>query len=163
MSECAIAAYFTIESKKDNRTAEQAQTQSTAASAMWLYHRVELRKRRFTAEKVDPSASHFEDLKHYAMTLRGPFYTIWATVPSMSADDAWKGCTTRKLCNANFGSEEMVIRLAQWANEIQNWGLGSWADGILDDIKIVLTNSNRARGVVSLTTDEINEALRVEA
>ena len=160
VSECAIAAYLTIEFKKDNHTAEQAQNQATAASAMWLYHRVELRKRRLTAEKVDPSASHFEDLKHYAMTLRGPFYTIWVMVPSMSADGAWKGCTMRKLCIANFGSEEMVIRFAQSVNEIHNWGLGPWADGVLDDIKIVLRNSLGARGVVSLTTDEINEALR---
>lgn len=158
--ERAIAAYFTIEFKKDNHTAEQAQNQATAASAMWLYHRVVLRHRRLAAENIDPSASHFKDLQHYAMTLRGPFYTIWVTVPSMSADGAWKGCTMRKLCNANFGSEEMVIRFAQWVNEIHNWGLGSWADGVIDDIKIVLRNSLGARGLVSLTTDEIKEALR---
>ncbi len=113
VSECAIAAYLTIESKKDNHMAEQAQNQATAASAMWLYHRIELRKRRFTTEKVDHSASHFEDLKHYAMTLLGPFYTIWVTVPSISADGAWKGCTIQKLCIANFESEEIVIRFAK--------------------------------------------------
>ena len=157
VSECAIAAYFTIQFKKDNHTAEQAQNQATAASAMWLYHRVVLRKKRLDAEKVDPSASHFEELKHYTITLRGLFYTIWVTVPSMNADGEWKGCTMRKLCNANFGSEEMVIKFAQWVNEIHNWGLGSWADGIIDDIKIVLRNSLGARGVVSLTTDEIKE------
>lgn len=67
----------------------------------------------------------------------------------------------RKLCNANFGSVETVIRFAQWVNEIHHWGFGSWADGIVDDIKIVLRNILGARGVVSLTTDEIKEALRM--
>ncbi len=143
----AIAAYFTIEFKKDEHTEEQAQNQATAASAMWLYHRVILRKRRLAAEKVDLSASHFEDLKHYAMTLRGPFYNLWVTVPSMSADGVWEGCTMRKLCNANLGSEGKVMRLAQWVNEIHNWGLGSWADGFVDDVKIMLRkNSGGERG-----------------
>lgn len=65
----------------------------------------------------------------------------------------------RRLCNANFGKEEMVIRFAQWVNEIHNWGLGSWTDGIVDDIKIVLRNSMGARMVVSPTRDDIKEAL----
>lgn len=54
----------------------------------------------------------------------------------------------------------MVIRFAQWINEIHNWGLGSWADGIVNDIKIVLRNSMGARVVVSPTTHDIKEALR---
>lgn len=53
----------------------------------------------------------------------------------------------------------MVIRFAQWVNEIYNWGFGSWADGIVDDIKIVLRNSMGARVVVSPTTDDIKEAM----
>ncbi|MCJ1344524.1 hypothetical protein MMC31_002727 [Peltigera leucophlebia] len=139
--QCAIAAYFTIQFKKDKHSEEQAQNQATAASAMWLYHRVILRQKRLAAEKADPSASHFDDLKHYAMTLRGPSFTFWVTVPTMSADGTWKGCTMRKLFNANLRSEEKVMRFAQWVNEIHNWGLGPWADGFVDDVKTVMRKS----------------------
>lgn len=158
--QCAIAAYFTVEFRKDNHTEEQAQNQATASSAMWLYHRVILRQKRLAAEKVDRSAFDFEDLKHYVMTLRGSFFTFWVTVPTMSADGTWKGCTMRKLCNANLGSGEKVVRLAQWLNEIHNWGLGPWADGVVDDLEIVLGKSLGAREVVSLTTDEVKDAVR---
>lgn len=37
-------------------------------------------------------------------------------------------------------------------NEIRNWGSGSWTDGLVDNIKIVLRNS-LGRGLVLLTTD----------
>lgn len=94
------------------------------------------------------------------MALRGPFYTFWVTVPSMSADGVWEGCTIRRLCNANLESEEKVTKLAQWVNEIHNWGLGSWADGFVDDVKIVPRKNLGGRGVLSPTTDEIREALR---
>lgn len=159
VSQCAIAAYLTVELKKDNHTEEQAQNQATATSAMWLYHRVILRQKRLAAEKVDRSPSDFEDLKHYVMTLRGSLFTFWVTVPTMSADSTWKGCTMRKLYSANLGSEEKVMRLAQWVNEIHNWGLGPWADGVVDDLEIVLGKSLGTGGVVSLTTGEVKEAL----
>lgn len=150
VSKCAVAAYFTIEFKKDDHKEEEAKKQATAASAMWLHHRVILRQKRLAAEKTTPTPSHFQDLKHYAMTLRGPFYTFWVTVPIMTPDGkSWNGCTMRELCNAKLGSEEKATRFAQWINEIHNWGLGSWADGFLDDVKIVLRKSLGARGVVS--------------
>lgn len=52
----------------------------------------------------------------------------------------------RELCNAKLGSEEKVMRFAQWLNEIHNWGLGPWADGVLDDVKIVLMKKLRNGG-----------------
>lgn len=142
VSKSAVAAYFTVELKKDDLTEEKALHQVTAASAMCLHHRVILRQKGLAAEKTIPTLSHFQDLKHYALTLRAAFYTFWVAVPTMTPDGkSWRGCTLRDLCNGKLGSEEKVMRFAEWVNEIHNWGLGSWADGFLDDVKILLRKS----------------------
>lgn len=67
----------------------------------------------------------------------------------------------RNLCNSNFGSEKKVMKdLRNGSTRSTVWGLGSCADGIAEDLKIVLKKSMRAGGVVWPTTDEIKEALR---
>lgn len=128
---------------------------------MWLHHRVILRQKSLAAEKTTPTPSHFQDLKHYAMTLRGPFYTFWVALPTMAPDGkSWQGCTMRELCNGKLGSEEKVMRFAEWVNEIHNWGLGSWTDAFLDDVKILLRESSGAWEVVGFTTEELQAGLR---
>lgn len=64
-----------MEFKKDDHAEKEAKHQATTASAMWLHHRVVFRQKRLAAEKMTPTSSHFQD-KHYAMTLREPFYTF---------------------------------------------------------------------------------------
>lgn len=99
--------------QENDRTEEEVKHQATAASAMWLHHRVVLRQNRLAAEKTTPTPSHFQDLKHYAMSLRGPFFTFWVTVTIMTpGGKLWKGLIMRKLCNAKLGSEEKVMRFA---------------------------------------------------
>lgn len=66
----------------------------------------------------------------------------------------------RELCNGKLGSEEKVMRFAEWVNEIHNWGLGSWTDAFLDDVKILLRESSGAWEVVGFTTEELQAGLR---
>lgn len=66
----------------------------------------------------------------------------------------------RELCNGKLGSEEKVMTFAEWINEIHNWGLGSWADGSLDDLKILLRKSLAAWEVVSFTAEGLQAGLR---
>lgn len=144
VSKSAVAAYLTIEFKKDEhnrRERERAKHQASAASAMSPHHRVILRQKRLAAEKTRPPlTSKISSIMPWPCARH--FYTSWLTQYPQWRPTAnhGNGCTMppNYAYNAKLGSEEKVMRFAQWLNEIHNWAfgpLGRWVF-FLDNVKI---------------------------
>jgi hypothetical protein len=56
-----------VEFKKTNESSNhESENQVAAASALWLYQRVQLRRDSLKAQKVSRTIGHFTDIKHYA-------------------------------------------------------------------------------------------------
>ena len=163
------APYFTVQFKKDDEDLEAAVNQLAAAAALVLYNRVFLRAYRLLkyGHTASWSSSHFNGIVHYGVAFAADVAYIYKVMPRDPPDStpdsnsqpgpstAWAGCTLYCLLRIQISSADKVLELRAWINEIQNWGLGTYAEDFLLDIKGILWMAKGGREKVSLAESEI--------
>jgi hypothetical protein len=142
--------YFSIEFKRDFKQASEAaraktkaEFQMTAAGVLWLSwaYRYRVRALEILEQPVnqDNYETLFQHVKHYGMTVRGSAYEVWIFAPKFGgpASLRWGGCDVRKLAEGNLLTEEGVLAMADWVNEIHWWALTEFHTQFENDCKLI--------------------------
>jgi len=157
----AISPYLTIEFKKGaHPTAQAAENQVAAASALILYNRTLLRCKGLAKQgkaKHSWNSNDFSDIKHYGITFAGKEATFWIILPTIETggtEDPWRGCSIGRMFTRNAGEPDEVLGMKEWINEIHHWGLNEYGRELERDVKRILRHIPGGERV-SMMPDEI--------
>ncbi len=142
MNKRITCPYFTIEFKRDELTIESAIDQVATASALALYNRYQLKRKRLELGGKEWDEEDVGLMRHYALTFTGDTYTFWCMTPNTNTDRKWAGCQMNKVYKADCSYVEGVVQFADWVNEIHRWGLTVHGPGCEEDIKYCITQAS---------------------
>ena len=137
--------YVTVEFKKDDHSERRAFSQVAAASAVAIYNRYSLRKKRLELQEKPWTDKLTKVLRHYGLTMRGSRYTVWVTLPKFD-DYEWAGCGMSKLLEGDCKDYYDVVNLIHWINEIHCWGLTKHAPRVAKDVKYCIGSQGGRTG-----------------
>lgn len=173
----ATCPYLTIEFKREeHKTSEVAENQLVVFAATALYNRVRLRRDQLLAVKgADSMASwtenDFADIKHYGIAFTQTLATFYQAIPKLHTNSdpsnlffregyPWNGMLLRQIALERASLPEGYTTIQKWLNEIHNWGLGDYSEGVQNDIRLSISAKDKEH--VSIGRISLNEELRAQ-
>ncbi|KIX09701.1 uncharacterized protein Z518_00782 [Rhinocladiella mackenziei CBS 650.93] len=154
--------YFSIEFKATTGDRQVADNQIAVDGLVSLFNRYRLKVLAFPHS----TQKQFKLVRHYGLTMEKDHWTVWLFQPKTAKKATWAGCTVRILHTGSCETEEEVVTLLEWINEIHRWGLCEYALGCEEDVKEILSKNSgnlriSAMGV-SKETETVKETGTVE-
>ncbi|KAL9057230.1 MAG: hypothetical protein Q9162_002434 [Coniocarpon cinnabarinum] len=152
-----IFPYFMIQFKDERADIAVAENQIALAAALTTYARFQLRCQQLACRDQYPlTPRDFTDIGIYAAVFDGSRVNLYEIQPIVLLENCnpkedlaefWGGCSVTHFCTHDLTSTESTLMVRRWFNEIHNWGLGPYSDGIALDVNKIMDQGGREESV----------------